>query len=52
MTTPFAKTDEIGVMRTVDGKTTRHLFNYKEVARGRKIEQNIVLRPGDTVIIP
>ena len=50
--TPFAKTDEIGVMRTVDGKTTRHLFNYKEVARGRKIEQNIVLRPGDTVIIP
>jgi polysaccharide biosynthesis/export protein len=50
--TPYAKTDEIGVMRTVDGKTTRHLFNYKEVARGRKIEQNIVLRPGDTVIIP
>ncbi|MCC6992534.1 MAG: SLBB domain-containing protein, partial [Acidobacteria bacterium] len=50
--TPYAKVDEIGVMRTVDGKTTRHLFNYKEVSRGRKIEQNIMLRPGDTVIIP
>jgi polysaccharide biosynthesis/export protein len=50
--TPYAKIDEIGVMRTVDGKTTRHLFNYKEVSRGRKIEQNILLRPGDTVIIP
>lgn len=50
--TPFAKVNEIGVMRTVDGKTTRHLFNYKEVSRGRKIEQNIVLRPGDTIIIP
>lgn len=50
--TPYAKIDEIGVMRTVDGKTTRHLFNYKEVSRGRRIEQNILLRPGDTVIIP
>lgn len=50
--TPYAKVDEIGVMRTVDGKTTRHLFNYKEVSRGRRIEQNILLRPGDTVIIP
>jgi len=50
--TPYAKLDEIGVMRTVDGKTTRHLFNYKEVSRGRRIEQNIMLRPGDTVIIP
>lgn len=50
--TAFAKTDEIGVLRTVDGKTTRHLFNYKEVGRGRKMEQNIILRPGDTVIVP
>lgn len=50
--TPYAKTDEIAVMRTVDGKTTRHLFNFKEVVRGRKIEQNMMLRPGDTVIVP
>jgi len=28
------------------------LFNYKEVARGRRMEQNVLLRPGDTVIIP
>lgn len=50
--TPYAKLDEIAVMRTIDGKTTRMLFNYKEVSRGRKIEQNIMLRPGDTVIVP
>jgi polysaccharide export outer membrane protein len=50
--TPYAKKDEIGVMRTVDGKTTRHQFNYNDVIRGRRIEQNIMLRPGDTVIIP
>lgn len=50
--TPYAKVDEIAVMRTIDGKTSRLLFNYKEVSRGRKIEQNIMLRPGDTVIVP
>lgn len=27
-------------------------FNYRDVARGRKLEQNIVLRPGDTVVVP
>lgn len=50
--TAYAKLDEIAVMRTIDGKTTRLLFNYKEVSRGRRIEQNIMLRPGDTVIVP
>lgn len=50
--TPYAKVSEIAVMRTVNGKTTRHLFNYKDVSRGRRVEQNILLRPGDTVIIP
>lgn len=50
--TAFAKTDEIGVVRTLNGKTTRHLFNYKDVVRGRKMEQNLLLFPGDTIIVP
>jgi polysaccharide biosynthesis/export protein len=50
--TTFAKKDEIGVVRTVDGKTTRFKFNLQEVARGLKMEQNVMLRPGDTVFVP
>lgn len=50
--TAFAKRDKIGVVRTVNGKTVRHRFNYEEVVDGRKMEQNLVLRPGDTVIVP
>lgn len=50
--TAFAKKDKIGVVRTVNGKTVRHRFNYEEVVDGRKMEQNLVLRPGDTVIVP
>jgi len=27
-------------------------FNYKEVIKGNHPEQNIVLKPGDTVVFP
>jgi hypothetical protein len=27
-------------------------FNYREVSRGRRIDQNVLLRPGDTVVVP
>jgi len=50
--TAFADVKDISVVRTIDGKTSRLLFNYKDVARGRRMEQNVLLRPGDTVIVP
>jgi polysaccharide export outer membrane protein len=31
---------------------TRLKFNYNDVVSGKKVEQNIQLRPGDTVIVP
>lgn len=46
----FAKTKEITVIRP--GEVRPMLFNYDEVRRGRHFEQNIVLKPGDTVIVP
>jgi polysaccharide export outer membrane protein len=48
----FAKKDEIIVMRTAGGKTETFKFNYKDVSKGKKLEQNIELRPGDTVVVP
>jgi polysaccharide export outer membrane protein len=27
-------------------------FNYQEVKSGENLEQNIVLKPGDTVVVP
>ncbi len=48
----FAKKDEIVVMRTEGGQTHSHKFNYKDVIKGKKLEQNILLKPGDTVIVP
>jgi polysaccharide export outer membrane protein len=48
----FADAGDIGVVRTENGRAVRLKFNYNEVARGRKIEQNVLLKPGDTVIVP
>jgi polysaccharide export outer membrane protein len=51
-TTEFAKVKDIGVLRTESGRTVRLPFNYREVSRGRRIDQNVLLRPGDTVVVP
>ncbi len=46
--TEYAKGEEILIVR---GSTTFR-FNYKEVQRGRKLEQNIQLQPGDQIMVP
>lgn len=43
---------DIVILRTEKGRQTAIKFNYKEVQRGRNIEQNISLKPGDRVIVP
>lgn len=48
----FAKGDRIVIMRTQDGQTETLKFNYKDVMKGKKLEQNIELRPGDTILVP
>jgi polysaccharide biosynthesis/export protein len=50
--TEFAKQKDISVMRTDNGKQLRFPFNYKDVAKGKNLKQNIELKPGDTVIVP
>jgi polysaccharide export outer membrane protein len=50
--TPFALHRGIVVLREVNGKQVRIPFPYKDVIRGQKDDQNIELRPGDTVVVP
>lgn len=44
----FANQKKITVIHE-DG--TRSLFNYKEVLAGKKLEQNILIRPGDIIVV-
>ena len=48
----YSKKDRILILRTEGGKTRTLKFNYKEVIKGEKLEQNIELKPGDTIIVP
>ena len=48
----FAEANEIAVLRVEDGKTRTFRVAYKDIAKGKKAEQNIVLKPGDTVVVP
>jgi polysaccharide export outer membrane protein len=48
----FANCKKIYVLRTENGKQLRLAFNYDAVIKGRNPEQNIILKPGDTVIVP
>ena len=50
--TPFAKQKDIYVLREENGQQLRFPFNYKEVIKGKRPEQNVVLKPGDTIVVP
>ena len=48
----FANTKGIYILRTENGKQEKLPFNYKAVVKGEHMEQNILLKPGDTVVVP
>jgi polysaccharide export outer membrane protein len=50
--TPFANTSKIRVLHREGSHQTSIRFRYSDVARGRNLEQNVLLESGDTVIVP
>ncbi len=48
----FAKESGVYVLRTENGQQKTLPFNYKEVVRGKRADQNIELKPGDTIVVP
>lgn len=49
----FAKKTKIYVLRAARGGVRmRAAFNYREVILGRKLDQNVALGPGDTIVVP
>jgi polysaccharide export outer membrane protein len=50
--TPFANTNNIRVLHREGQHQTSVRFRYSDVAKGRHLDQNILLQSGDTVIVP
>lgn len=50
--TQFANTKGIYVLRSENGKQQKIAVNYKALLKGASVDQNLVLRPGDTIVVP
>ncbi len=49
----FAKEKKIYILRTdAAGKQIKLHFNYKQVIKGQSIAQNVMVQPGDTIVVP
>ncbi len=51
-TTAFAALNDIIILRRSTGTLRSIPFRYADVARGRNLDQNIVLQSGDVVVVP
>jgi polysaccharide export outer membrane protein len=50
--TQYARVKSIFVRRFENGKEVKYPFNYKDVINGKKPEQEILLKAGDTIVVP
>jgi polysaccharide export outer membrane protein len=47
----YADKDNIVIIRSEAGREQRLKFNYDQVVEGKKVQQNIRLHPGDTIVV-
>ena len=50
--TEFAKAQKIYVLRSENGTQSKLPFNYKDVIKGKNPGQNVILKAGDTIVVP
>jgi polysaccharide export outer membrane protein len=51
-TTPYAALGDIRILRRTETGQQSLPFRYADVARGRDLQQNIMLQAGDVVVVP
>ena len=50
--TQFANTKGIYILRTESGKQVKIPVNYRQLLKGEKIDQMIMMKPRDTIVVP
>jgi polysaccharide export outer membrane protein len=50
--TQFANLKKIYMFRMENGKQVKYPFNYKDVINGKATDENVVLKAGDTIVVP
>jgi len=51
-TSTYAALNDIKILRRENGKLSAMSFKYGEVEKGKRLEQNILLKAGDVVVVP
>lgn len=51
-TTPFAALNDISILRRTAAGPISIPFRYGDVEKGKRLEQNIMLKAGDVVVVP
>ena len=50
--TQFANTKGIYILRTENGKQTKVPVNYRQLLKGENVNQMIMMKPRDTIVVP
>lgn len=50
--TPYADADDIKIIRRTETGSKMKLFDYDDVISGDRLDMNILLQAGDTVVVP
>ena len=50
--TQFANTKGIYLLRNQSGKQQKIPVHYRELIKGESVDQNLILKPGDTIVVP
>ncbi len=50
--TQFANLKKIYMFRMENGKQVKYPFNYKDVISGKSPDENVMLKAGDTIVVP
>lgn len=50
--TPYADSDDIKIIRRTETGNKMKLFDYDDVISGDRLDMNIILQAGDTVVVP
>ena len=50
--TEYADKKNITIARIENGQPRSYKFNYADVSKGKNLAQNIVLKPGDQILVP
>lgn len=50
--TPYAALSDIRILRRENGKQVAIRFDYTDIENGKSLDKNILLKSGDTVVVP